>query len=216
MVKTEAITLIKEDILSLGQMVNRSVEEIFHLLQKNPTSSLSLVEEQEEHINQACYDIEEKCLDLLLERETFSPQEIRTLLASTIIASKFERMADHANRVAKLASWACEDNIAIPPELPDMASVVHRMVKDVLLSFLTDAADKAKEIVQRDSQVDYLHDVLSKRLLSDLGEQDQQEAQMRAQFLFAARFLERMGDACCSIAKRVYFIATGKRLKSEE
>ncbi|HEY9869868.1 MAG TPA: PhoU domain-containing protein [Candidatus Obscuribacterales bacterium] len=215
MVKTEAITLIKEDVLALGRMVDCTIGEITRLLQREPAASLSLVEEQEEKINQACYDIEEKCMDLLLEREVLSAQEIRTLLGATVIAAKFERMADHANRVGRLATWAAESEVDIPPELPEMAGVVHRMVQEVLLSFLTDSADKTEEILQRDNQVDYLHDFLSKRLLSELGEREPEEAQMRAQFLFGARFLERMGDACCSIAKRVYFIVTGQRFKQE-
>jgi phosphate uptake regulator len=70
--------------------------------------------------------------------------------------------------------------------------------------------------LQRDNEVDYLDAVLSKKLLSDLGEQDQAHAQMRAQFLFCTRFLERMGDLCTSIAKRSYFIATGERIKPPE
>jgi len=57
--------------------------------------------------------------------------------------------------------------------------------------------------------------VLHKKLLSALGEQDQARAQMGAQFLFCARFLERMGDACVSIAKRVFFMVTGNRLKKD-
>lgn len=211
--KAEAITLLKEDVLALGQMVNRSVSEVARLLEKDPNSSLSLVEEQEARINQSCQDIEEKCLDLLTERQVLSTHEIRTLWGSTMIAAKFERMADHANRVAKLAQWATEDKIDIPAELPEMAKVVHRMVEDVLYCFLSNDVDKVTEVIQRDSRIDYLHDFLSKQLLSDLGEQEQAHAQMRAQFLFCARFLERMGDSATSVAKRVYFIGTGERLK---
>jgi phosphate transport system protein len=215
MVKTEAITFLKEDVLALGQLVDRSVEEATRLLRREKSASLSLIEEQEEMINAACQEVEEKCLDLLLEKQSLDAREIRILLGSTVIAAKFERIADHANRVGRMATWAWEDDIAIPAELPEMASVVHRMVQDVLLSFVTDDAEKAQEIVQRDSQVNYLHDLLSKKLLSALGEQDQARAQMGAQFLFCARFLERMGDACVSIAKRIFFMVTGNRLRKD-
>jgi phosphate transport system protein len=214
-VKTEAMTFLKEDVLALGQLVDRSVEEATRLLRREKSASLSLIEEQEEMINAACQAVEEKCLDLLLEKQSLDAREIRILLSSTVIAAKLERIADHANRVGRMASWAWEDDIDIPPELPEMASVVHRMVQDVLLSFVSDDADKAQEIIQRDSQVDYLHDVLSKKLLSALGEQDTARAQMGAQFLFNARFLERMGDACVSIAKRVFFMVTGNRLRKD-
>ncbi len=214
--RTEAITLLKEDVLALGQMVNRSVTEMALLLEKNPAARLSFVEDQEETINVSCQQIEERCLDLLMERQAFSPQEIRTLVASIIIAAKFERMGDHANRVARIAQWAAEDTIDIPPELAEMAHVVRRTVEDVLLCFVSDAIDKVPQIIQSDNRIDYLHDFLSKRLLSDLGEQDHAQAQMRAQFLFCARFIERMGDAATSVAKRVFFIGTGTRFKAEE
>ena len=213
--KTEAITFLKEDVLALGQMVDKTVEEVARLLRCEPESNINVIEEREELINDACQAIEEKCLDLLLEKDALDARDIRTLVGSIVIAAKFERIADHANRVGRMAFWAGQDQIEIPPQLSEMATVIHRMVQDVLLCFVTDDEKRAQEIVIKDSQVNYLHDLLSKQLLSDLGAQDQENAQMRAQFLFCARFLERMGDACVSVARRVFFIATGNRLKKE-
>ncbi len=213
--KTEALTFLKEDILSLGRMVDKTVEEVGRLLQHESNISFDLIEEREKKINDASQAIEEKCLDLLLEKDVLDARAIRTLVVSTAIAAKFERIADHAHRVGRMAFWATEDKIEIPPKLSEMAGVIHLMLQDVLLSFVSDDALKAEEVVVKDAQVNYLHDVLSKELLSDLGAQDQDKAQMRAQFLFCARFLERMGDACVSISRKVYFIVTGNRLKKE-
>ncbi|HEY9676504.1 MAG TPA: PhoU domain-containing protein [Drouetiella sp.] len=211
--KAEAIMLFKEDVLTMGRLVDRTVEEMLRMLRKDPAADMSIIEEQEVAINRMHTEIEEKCLDLLLERDALPEKDIRTLFVSASIASKFERMADHANRVAKIGSWAREDNLEIPPELPEMAAVVHKMVQEVLLCYITNSSDKAREILQRDAEVNYFDDVLSKKLLSDLGSQDAARAQMRAQFLFGGRFLERMGDLAASIAKRSYFIATGERIK---
>lgn len=214
MVKAEELTLLKEDILSMGRMVENTVQELTRMLKKDANANLSLMEDHEETINSQCQEIEEKCLELLVERAPMNEKTIRSLVSTIIIATKLERMADHAIRVAKVADWAREEKIDVPEELIEMSQVVQRMVNETLLGFLTDAPDKAIEVVQRDNSVDYLHDVLSKKLLTDLGDQDRARAQMRAQFLFCTRFLERMGDACCSISKRVYFIATGTRLKA--
>lgn len=210
--KTESITLIKEEVLTLGRMVETTVYEVTRLLKGDKKADLAMVERQEEEINKLCQQIEEKCVDLLMERDSFGAKEIRALVSIPLIAAKFERLGDHANRVARFANWAIEDEIEIPEELPKMAATVYHMVQELLLCFLTDSASKAKEILASDNTVDYLHDVLSKRLLSNLGEQESAHAQMRAQFLFCSRFLERMGDACTSIAKRVYFLSTGERI----
>lgn len=214
--KTEALTFLKEDILALGRMVDKTVEDVEKLLRHETDVKVDLIDEREEQINDACQAIEEKCLDLLLEKQALEAKEVRALVGSTAVAAKFERIADHAHRVGRMAIWADQDKFNIPPQLAEMAGIIHRMMQDVLLSFVTDDAQRAQEVVAKDSQVNYLHDVLSKQLLSDLGAQTQEEAQMRAQFLFCARFLERMGDACVSVARKIYFIVTGRRIKKDE
>jgi phosphate transport system protein len=211
--KSDAITLFKEDVLYLGEMVARTVSEMARLLRKESGASLELIEGQEKQIDQLYRDVEEKCLDLLLEKDVLAAKAIRTLVGSVIIAGKLERMADHANRVARIASWAKEDDIDVPAELPEMAEAIHKMIQDVLLSFLTEGSDKIQAILHRDSEIDYLDAVLSKKLLADLGSQNAEKAHMTAQFLFCTRFLERMGDLCTSVAKRTYFIVTGTRVK---
>ncbi len=211
--KSDAITLFKEDVLYLGEMVARTVSEMARLLRKESGASLQLIEDQEKVIDQLYRDVEEKCLDLLLEKDLLAAKAIRTLVGSVIIAGKLERMADHANRVARIASWAKEDDVDVPGELPEMADAIHKMMQDVLLSFLTEGSDKIQAILHRDSEIDYLDAVLSKKLLADLGSQDSEKAHMTAQFLFCTRFLERMGDLCTSVAKRTYFIVTGTRVK---
>lgn len=210
----ESITLLKEDVLSLGRMVDNTVDMVTNLLKKDDSARLEDVENQEKQINEWSQEIEEKCLELLIEKDNLSAKDVRTLVSCTLIVSKLERLGDHANRVARIASWAREEEIEVPEELPQMSAVVHRMMQDALLTFVTNDLNKVTEVLQQDSQVNYLHDVMSKRLLSKLGEQEQASAHMGAQFLFCARFIERMGDLCTSVAKRVHFINTGKRLSS--
>lgn len=212
--KTRAVTLMKEDVLALGRLASDSMHELSRLLRKDRQASFEHIIDHEEKINEYCIKIEEKCLDLLSEHKDLSQAEIRALVGSTLIAAKFERLADHALRVAKFVSWVASEEVQIPEQLAEMSGNVSRMLDDVLLCFLTDAADKIPEIVQRDSQVDYLHDFLSKELLQDLGSKDQEEAQTATQLLFCTRYLERMGDACASVAKRIYFIVTGSRLST--
>jgi len=195
-------------------MVDNTVDMVTNLLKKDDSARLEDVENQEKQINEWSQEIEEKCLELLIEKDNLSAKDVRTLVSCTLIVSKLERLGDHANRVARIASWAREEEIEVPEELPQMSAVVHRMMQDALLTFVTNDLNKVTEVLQQDSQVNYLHDVMSKRLLSKLGEQEQASAHMGAQFLFCARFIERMGDLCTSVAKRVHFINTGKRLSS--
>ncbi len=209
--KTRAVTLMKEDVLALGRLVSTTMHELCRILRKDPSASFENLVKHEEEINDACVKIEEKCLDFLSENKELNQQEIRALVGSTLIAAKFERLADHALRVGKFVSWVADEDIEVPPQLAEMAVIVTRMVEDVLLCFLSDAIERVPEIIQRDNQVDYLHDYLSKKLLQDLRMQNQELAQVNTQMLFCTRYLERMGDYCASVAKRIHFIVTGNR-----
>jgi phosphate transport system protein len=213
--KTRAVTLMKEDVLAQGRLVSATMQELSRILRKNPCGCFDAIVKHEEEINNACKNIEEKCLDFLSEYKDLNQQEIRTLVGSTLIAAKFERLSDHALRVARFVSWVAAEDVQIPEQFAEMSATITRMVDDVLLCFLTDATDRLPEIILRDSQVDYLHDYLSKKLMQDLGTQNQEEAQTTTQLLFCTRYLERMGDACTSIAKRIYFIVTGRRFTVE-
>ena len=209
--KTRAITLMKEDVLAQGRLVNATMHELTRILLKDQNASFDIIIKHEEEINIACKNIEEKCLDLLSENKDLTQPEIRALVGSTLIAVKFERLADHALRVGRYVSWVASEDVQIPPQLAEMTGVIIHMIEDVLLCFLTDAVDKVPTIILRDNQVDYLHDYLSKKLMQELGQQKQEEAQTTTQWLFCTRYIERMGDACTSIAKRIYFIVTGER-----
>lgn len=212
MIKTKAITLIKADVLATGRTVHKCVQEVILILSRNIEASFERINILEEEVNQASVKTEQYCLDILTEYQDLTAQEVHTLIGSVLIVTKLERLADHAHRVAKLVLWAADEHIELPGELLEMAQLVNRMLEEVLLLFISDEVEKVAEIAQQDSNIDFLHDLLSKKLLLELGEQDQQQAQINAQLLFCSRYLERMGDYCTSIAKRIYLMVTGKRL----
>src|SRR5579883_3156314 len=200
---------MKEDVLALGRLVSDTMQELMRILRKDQTANFDHIVSYEEQINKSCQKIEEKCLDFLSEHKDLSQQEIRALVGGTLIAAKFERLADHALRVGRYIAWVAAEDVQVPPQLYEMAAVISRMVEEVLLCFLTDAVEKVPAIVQRDGEVDYLHDYLTKKLMQELGVQNQEDAQTITQLLFCTRYMERMGDACTSVAKRVHFIVTG-------
>ena len=186
--KAKALYFLKDDVVSMGRMVNTSVEEMASILKGNPSGSMSLIEEREKKINDYCKKIEETCLELLLEKETVTQKDIRLLVSTIIIAAKLERMGDHANRIAKVADWARKEKVGVPTEMAEMASVIHQMAEDILMGCLEDTPDKALEVLKRDTAVDLLDEVLSRRLLAASGAPDKAQAQIETLFLFCTTF----------------------------
>ncbi len=57
--KAKALYFLKDDVVSMGRMVNTSVEEMASILKGNPSGSMSLIEEREKKINDYCKKIED-------------------------------------------------------------------------------------------------------------------------------------------------------------
>ena len=118
-------------------------------------------------------------------------------------------MGDHAASVAKqarkLAPYApLRDYV----HLPEMGRLVAQQVRDILTAVVDIDDDRARAVAARDDDVDDLyHRIFSETL--DLMRADPGNVDPGARILFAAHYLERIGDRVTNIAEDVVFLATG-------
>jgi phosphate transport system protein len=93
--------------------------------------------------------------------------------------------------------------------LPDMGRMVANQVRDVLQAVVEIDTARAKAVAQRDDDVDALYHRIFDETL-DLMRADPANVDPGARILFAAHYLERVGDRVCNIAEDIVFLATGQ------
>ena len=90
-----------------------------------------------------------------------------------------------------------------------MGALVAQQVRDVLRALVDIDVDAAHARSQRDDEVDDLYHAIFDETL-DLMRADPANVDPGARILFAAHYLERIGDRVTNIAEDIVFLATGE------
>jgi phosphate transport system protein len=199
---------IKDAILRMGSRVAEQVVAAITSLERHDVESALAVIRGDEALNSDQRDISGMVSRTIAMQQPVA-RDLRFLLTLDHVAYDLERMGDHAASVAKqarkLAPYApLRDYV----HLPEMGRLVAQQVRDILAAVVDIDDDRARTVAARDDDVDALyHRIFSETL--DLMRADPANVDPGARILFAAHYLERIGDRVTNIAEDIVFLATG-------
>ncbi len=137
-------------------------------------------------------------------------RDLRFLLALDRVTYELERIGDHAGSVAKQArKLAGVTSMVTYDELTPMSQLAARQVRDVVLALVDIDEARAREVAARDDEIDRLYHQLFSDVLAEMRT-DPAKVDPGTRILFAAHYLERIGDRVTNIAEDVVFLATGE------
>ncbi len=137
-------------------------------------------------------------------------RDLRFLMALDRVTYELERIGDHAGSVAKQArKLAGVTSMVTYDELTPMAQLAARQVRDVVMALVDIDEEVARRVAQRDDEIDRLYHQVFDDVLTEMRT-DPAKVDPGTRILFAAHYLERIGDRVTNIAEDVVFLATGE------
>ena len=137
-------------------------------------------------------------------------RDLRFLLALDRVTYELERMGDHAGSVAKQArKLAGVTNMVTYDELTPMATLAAQQVRDVVMALVDIDEAAARAVAKNDDEIDRLYHQVFDDVLVEMRT-DPNKVDPGTRILFAAHYLERIGDRVTNIAEDVVFLATGE------
>jgi phosphate transport system protein len=154
--------------------------------------------------------VQEQTVKMLALRQPMAV-DLRVVLSSIKIAAALERIADYAKNTAKRSIVLMQ--AAPPPSavagIDRLGRLVRTALKDVLDAFAEDDVAKARDVWQRDEEIDQVYTGLFRELLTYMME-DPRTITACTHLLFMAKNIERAGDHVTNIAELVSFRKTGQ------
>lgn len=206
----EAITALQ---LKMAVLVKDAIEKATTSLL---TSDLALAEkviEEDAQIDHIHHDLDESVIDLMARQQPVA-SDLRALVSAIRISADLERMGDLAHHLAKLARMRYPAS-AVPPEFTDlissMGSEASRITEKMAVVIEFRDTTRALEIEKDDDAMDQLQRKLIAALVDPNGRHN---VETSIDMAFASRYYERFSDHAVSIARRIYYIATGEFAKS--
>lgn len=197
------------DVLTLGSMVEKSIQRSVEALRTRDASVARRVIEDDARVNALRFQIEDRAL-LLIATQQPLVHDLRTIAAVLNIITDLERMGDHAEGTATISLMIGDEPLLKPLlDIPRMADTVTDMLRRALLAFTDHDMVSARRVAAEDDAVDALYNQVYRELLTFMiGEP--RTIQQATLLLWAAHNLERIGDRVTNICERVLFTETGR------
>lgn len=155
-------------------------------------------------INRKRFEIEDRCIFVIASQQPMAT-DLRALISVLYIITDLERMADHAEGIARINLMMGDE--PLPRKLsyiPAMADRAIAMLRNSLKAYIDHDVDAARQICDADDEVDRLYDECFQAMITDPT-----TIQRNTYLLWAAHNLERIADRCTNICERVVYTATG-------
>jgi len=196
----------------LHARADRSIVDSMQALLRRDLALARNVCEADAAVNELRYEIEETVLNLIALQQPVAG-DLRELISLNAIASNLERIADHAEGIARIAIFLEADPIAATePDLWRMSDLVRDMLRNATRSFLDRDEALARRTCDQDDEVDDLYTELHRRLIGRLAGVNSEPAAFDAitHVLWSSHNLERIGDRATNICERTIFLVTGR------
>ena len=212
MTRTELDLKLKglmDDLLLMGSMVEKAVEKSVDALKRRDLELSQKVIADDTIVDRKRMEIEEKCIQVIATQEPVA-RDLRFIVAVLNIIVDLERMADHAEGIAKI-SVMMGDQPPLKPliDIPRMAQKANEMLRKSLNALVARDVDAAAKVCADDDEVDALYDQVYRELLTFMIK-DPRTIDPATHLLWVAHNLERVADRATNIAERVVFMVTGK------
>jgi phosphate transport system protein len=211
----EKMNLLQEKLQLMGGLVEESIAKSIVALREQDQVLAQKVVDADDTIDDLEIEIEGKIVEFIATQQPMA-RDLRRVTTLFKMISDLERMADYATSIAKITLRIAHEPLIKPLiDIPRMAVLSQKMVKQALDAYVREDVELAIAVGKDDDEVDKLFGQIFRELLTVMMENPKTITQA-THLLFAGRWLERIADHATNIAEEVIFLVTGEKRNLNE
>jgi phosphate transport system protein len=203
---------IKNNLIYLGALTENAIHLAMKSLTNRDTEMANKVIANDYEIDKMDKEIEEKCIKMLALRQP-TAIDLRFITTAIKITGHLERIGDMAVNIAeKVVLLNNEPKLKPYIDLPNMSSIVEKMVAKSLDAMIKGDLRIAEEVRQIEQEVDDLNEQIFRELLTFMME-DSKSIHRALLIMHVSKNLERIADHAQGIADMVTYMITGESIR---
>ena len=207
----DQLDALQQDVLKMGTIVEQALDEAVRALAVGDLEAAQRVIAGDDELDRMEIEIEQTCLTLIALHQPLAG-DLRVLGTALNLVTAIERIGDHAVDIAKVVIRLDAEPLIKPLiDIPEMADVVRRMLRECLSAYVRRDPTLAREVMGLDDQVDHLYSKVFRDLLARMIESPDKTRQ-GAYLLLVAQYLERVGDHATNFGEWIVYMVTGERV----
>lgn len=201
---------LQDRLLQMGGLVEEAIAKAVQALKEQNVILAEEVIARDDIIDRLELEIEDGCLALIATQQPMA-KDLRKVATLFKMIVDLERMADYATDIAKVVIHIYQEAFIKPlVDIPRMALITQRMVKEALDAYIKEDTELALAMAEKDDEVDKLHGQIFRELLTVMLENPKTITQS-THLLFVSRSLERIADHATNIGEEVIFLVSGEK-----
>ena len=208
----EELDHLKQTLLAMGALVEDQIRRAMRALIDRDDALAKNVIERDREVNAYDVEVDEKCVELLALHQP-AAGDLRFITTAMKIVTDLERIGDQAVNIAqRVQELNLEPQLKPYIDLPRMADLAERMVKESLDAFVARDTQLARRVCAEDAPVDAINHQIFRELLTFMME-DPKTIPRAIRLILIARFLERVADHATNIAEMVVYMVDSKMVR---
>jgi phosphate transport system protein len=200
---------LRNDVVDLGSRAEQAIRWAMESLRRRDLNLARVVVEGDLEINRSRFQIEDEAVNLIAMQQPMA-SDLRTIIAAIHIVTELERIADHAEGIARISLMLGEQSLPHPlGRLEEMGDRGIGMMHRSITAFIDRDVDLARRVCEEDDDLDALYDANYAEVIGRML-MEPQMAKVLTYQLWTAHNLERIGDRATNICERVIYLVTGK------
>ena len=205
------IETLRQQLLVMASHAEKSVNLALQSLMQRDHDLAIRVKADDDVLDRFEIEIDEMAIQLLTKAPLAT--SLRLVTVAMKISQNLERIGDEATKIAKRArDLSQEPPVKINLDLPNMATLALKMVKDALDAFVNRDPAAARAIIPRDKEVDALNKQIHAILTQHMMENPDTIARC-LHWIVAAKSLERIADHAKNIAEEVVYLCEAQDIR---
>ncbi len=200
---------VTSTLVELSSIVSGAIEKATRALMTADLSEAEQVIAADDRVDNLQHELDARIIDIIARQQPVA-SDLRALVTALRMSADLERMGDMAHHVAKITRLR-HPSAAVPSELlltiEEMGKVAKTIADKAGAVIASRDIDKALELERDDDEMDKLHRKLFTTLLAADWKHGTETA---IDITLIGRYYERFADHAVSVARRVYFLVTGK------
>ena len=203
---------IREMLLMMGAKVEEMLSQAMKALVERDSELADKTLFIDRQINRLEMEVDDLCLRVLARRQPVA-SDLRFITMALKVVTDLERMGDLGVNICERVMELNEE----PPlesylQVVSMAEAAQEMLREALDAFVAGDAERAQNIVERDSKVDAYYATIFRELLTYMMENPRNIFRAtRVQSI--AKYIERIADHATNVAEMVVFMVRGKDIR---
>jgi len=199
---------IKSKIYEMADLAMESISRSIDALKNSDVDEASKIIDDDTALDLLEVAIDDDCIKFLVTRQP-AAVHLRLVLSLLKINTDLERIGDLSTNVAR-ETIRLEGRPLLKPlvDIPRMASIAIEMIRDSFKAITEQDVCLAREIIERDREIDELNLQVFRELFTYMAE-DAHHLTQSLSLIMIAKALERIGDHATNIAERAIFYIEG-------